>query len=64
MRTQKIFILAAIPLIVLGLLWITTQAFHMLSAKSDVMVLGGVVLLFATVFLTLKLLFFIRKKLQ
>ncbi|KGO80876.1 hypothetical protein Q763_10130 [Flavobacterium beibuense F44-8] len=63
MKTQKIVILSAIPLLILAVLWITTQAFHMLSAKSDTQVLGGVVLLCITFFFLLKSILYIRKKL-
>lgn len=60
---NKIFYIALIPVIVILIFWLTTQAFHLISAPSDAAVISGIILLVATFIIIISLLTFIRRKL-
>jgi hypothetical protein len=61
MTTKKLLGIALIPIAILLLLWLFTQAFHMLSAASDTSVILGALLLGACFVLIILLLKITRK---
>lgn len=63
MKNEKILAVAAIPAIIAIILFVFTQAFHMLTAPSDISVIGGVLLLCVSFFVVVKLSIFAFKKL-
>jgi len=63
MKNRKIYYLAAVPLVLLCLFFLFTEAFHLLRAPSDLSVLGGVLLLALSLFILINLFIFVAKKL-
>lgn len=63
MKNNKILYIALIPVAVLVLFFLFSEAFHLLTAPSDLSVLGGVLLLVLALFILIKLFIFTAKKL-
>ena len=63
MKNVKIYVFAVILIVVVVLFWVLTEAFHLLTAPSDLSVLGGVLLMCAAILVIIKLSIFAIKKL-
>ena len=63
MLNSKIGVLAIILAVAVVLFFVITEAFHLLTAPSDLSVLGGVVLLFISFLVIVRLAVFAAKKL-
>jgi hypothetical protein len=64
MKNFKNWHIALVPITILLLLWLFTQAFHLLSAPSDSLVVAGAALLGLNLFIIISLILFIRKKIS
>ena len=62
MKYSKFYYIAGIPIVLLCLFFIFTEAFHLLSAPSDVSVFFGALLLAISLFILIKLFIFVAKK--
>ncbi|PZR17237.1 MAG: hypothetical protein DI539_16930 [Flavobacterium psychrophilum] len=63
MKNEKILILGIVILAIAFLFWVFTQAFHLLSAPSDLSVIGGILLITISILTTIKLSTYLLKKL-
>ena len=62
MKKLKIYYIVALPLLLVALFWLFTQAFHLLTAASDIMVIAGAVLMRVALLIIFKLCIFAFNK--
>ena len=59
---KKYYLLALMPVVLAAYFWLFSTAFGLLSAASDLSVVGGVALIAVCIFTIIKLVFYVRRK--